>query len=92
MTRTTHYNTWTKRNTQEELQKLAENIFQHGTITEVVHHGYSTNRNTGAGGEMEHILDGGLCYLLEGLKGTNTRYWIHMRGCRVTEIIEELKY
>ena len=92
MVRITHYNTWGKHNTQKELQMLAEDIFQHGTITEVVHHGYTTNRHTGAGGETEYINDGGLCYKVDGLKGSKTRYWIHLRGCRVTEITEEYTY
>ena len=92
MTRTTRYDTWTNHNTQDELQKLAGDIFQYGTITEVIHHGYSTNRNNGADGEMEHIKNGSLCYMVEGLKGSNTRYWIHTQGCRVAEIIEEITY
>ena len=91
MKSTMHYNTYSNRNTQEELQKLAGDIFQYGTIIEVHHHSYGTNRDS-ENGEMRQVRDGGLCYEVEGLKGSNTRYYIHTRGYRVTEIIEETNY
>ena len=91
MRSTMHYNTFNNHNTQEELQKLARDIFQYGAIKEVHHHGYSTNRDC-ENGEMRHVRDGSLCYEVEGMEGTTTRFFIHMRGCRVTEIIEEMNF
>lgn len=92
MTEITEYNTYTKHNTQEDLQRLATNIFAFGKITEINHFIYTTN-NPAQGGNNEQfaaIKDGGVCYTIEA-DGFPCKFYIHMTGFTVTNITEQIE-
>lgn len=91
MTKITEYNVSTKHNTQEELQRLAKEIFAFGKITNTNHFVYTTT-NPEQGGSHENpaaINYGGVCYEVE-TEGFPVKFYIHMSGFTVTNITEEI--
>lgn len=94
MVEITHYENcaWSKGGLkQEELNDLAKEIFTGGKVIEVHHNGYSTNNplQTKGSEEMVSVADGRVCYVVE-CDGFPVKFWIHMRGFNVTEIIESV--
>lgn len=74
----------------EELKKLAQQIFDNGTITGTYHQAYGTNDPAVThGDEWATVLNGGVAYTVE-CEGIPVKYVIHMTGFEVTEIIEEI--
>lgn len=80
------------RNSQEDLQKLAKDIFAHGEIEKVEHHSYSTNNPTQApDGEFVHVMSGSVCYVVKA-EGFPCCFYVHMSGTTVTSITERIDY
>lgn len=76
---------------QEELQKLAQKIFENGTITNVYHQSYGTNDPATTHGEdWATVQDGGVAYTVER-EGFPATYVVHMAGYEVSEIIEIIR-
>ena len=91
MTQITEYNTHSRHNTLEELQRLAKQIFDFGKITGTNHFSYTTT-NPDQGGSHEEpaaIEDGGICYKIEA-EGFPAKYYVNMSGFTVTNITEEI--
>ena len=87
-----HYNTYRANNSQEDLQRLAKNIFTNGTIQKVDHHSYSTNNPAQAkDGEFVSVNNGSICYVVVA-EGFPCTYYVHMMGTTVTDITEMLEY
>jgi hypothetical protein len=88
MSKVIHYSTYQNHNrlAQRELQSLAKDIIDYGTIEHITHHSFSTNEYSDDG-SMEVFRSGSKCIQVSGVI---SRYWIHCRGYRVTEIIEEV--
>lgn len=93
MTKITEYNTFSKHNTQEELQQLAKQIFAFGKITDTNHFCYTTtNPDQGGCGEAPAAIKyGGVCYTVKS-ESFPVKYYIHMSGFTVTNITEEITY
>lgn len=90
----THYRpcTWQKNGQRtEELKRLAKKIFASGTITGVIHHSYGTNDPAVThGDEWATVLNGSVCYTVE-CEGMPVKYYIHMTGFEILEIIEGIQ-
>ena len=90
----THYQSckWAKNGLRpDELKQLAQKIFAGGTITETFHQTTGTNDPAVTHGEeWATILNGGVCYTVE-CEGLPIKYWIHMTGFEVSEIIEQIQ-
>lgn len=92
MTRIKEYNTHRANNSQEDLQRLAKDIFANGKIQEVTHHAYQTNNPAQSkDGEFVSVEYGSLCYIVTA-EGFPLKYYIHMRGTTVTNITEMIDY
>lgn len=79
-----------QRNKQDELQRLAKQIFTYGKIEEVIHHNYSTNdpeQTKNSGKEFVNVCNGSACYVV-GCEGMPVKFYIQMRGFIVTCITE----
>ncbi len=93
MPKITEYNIYSKHNTQEELQRLAKQIFAESKITGTNHFSYTTTDPV-QGGSHEapaEITYGGVCYMVEA-EGFPVKYYVHMSGFTVTNITEEIAY
>jgi hypothetical protein len=69
---------------QYQLQRLAKDIMDNGTVTEVSYHAFSTNKYTDDF-SIQSFKDGSRCVAVEGF---GMKYYIHFKGLRVYEIIE----
>ena len=87
MTEITEYNVSTKHNTQEELQRLAKEIFAFGKITKTNHFVYTTtnSKQNGSYENPEIINYGGVCYEVEA-EGFPVKFYIHISGFTVMNI------
>ena len=86
------YNTYNARNSQEDLQRLAKNIFANGKIQSVTHHSYSTDKpKQSKDGDFVVVEDGSLAYTVTA-EGFPIKYVIQMKGTTVTSITELLDY
>ena len=72
---------------QEELQRLAQKIINSCEIEEVHHQGYGTSIDCKDGEDFRHVENGSLCMSFKTKFGI--KYYIHMSGCEVNEIIED---
>lgn len=93
MTRITEYNRYNAHNSQDDLDKLAKDIFASGKIVSINHFTYQTT-NPAQGGsyeEMVAVKNGGACYEVER-EGFPVKYYVHMHGLTVTNITERIDY
>ena len=67
---------------QYQLQKLAKDVLDHGKIISIEYHEFSTNMY---GQEMQSFRTGSKCITVEGF---GFKYYVHLNGLRVSEIIE----
>jgi hypothetical protein len=87
-----NYNLYNAHNSQEDLQRLAKDIFANGTIQSVNHHSYSTNNPAQAkDGEFVGVESGSICYVVTA-EGFPCTYYVNMMGTTVTNITEMLEY
>lgn len=73
-------------NSQESLQRLAEDIFSNGTVVEVIHHRSSV---THPDGTNYSYANGSVCYVVRR-EGFPQDYFISMSGLKVTNITERI--
>lgn len=83
-----HYDSFNRHNSQHDLQVLAKNILNNGTVAEIIHHGYSRHE---PGKDPVSIENGSICYRVISENFPMMEYYIHMTGFTVDEITEIIR-